>query len=149
MNIIANVNMLIGYIIHRLLSQLSQNSSARTQKVLSWFFSCINTGALCLLGKCSTTWAMPPSPFLLLIIFQIGFCMFVQSWLQTMILLLMPPAVVGITSAYHHAQIVGWDGDLVNFLPRLFLNCNPTYLLLPNSWDYRHAPSCPASLILI
>jgi hypothetical protein len=50
-----------------------------------------------LLGKCFTTWPILPTLFLLGI-FEIGCCsLFVQSWLQTLILLISASRAARIT----------------------------------------------------
>jgi hypothetical protein len=70
--------------------------------------------ALCLLGRCSTTSAVPPAP-LALVIFEIGSCF--MSWpVWTIIFLFVLPHVAGITGTYHHAQpLVEVDMDSLKF----------------------------------
>jgi hypothetical protein len=97
--------------------------------------------ALCLFGRHFTTWIMPsPSHplFFALVIFQIGSSIFAQDWPQTAILLTIPP-IARTTDAKHYAQLVGWDGVSLIFLPRLAFNCNPPNLHLLSSWDYTRA----------
>jgi hypothetical protein len=72
-----------------------------------------------LLGRCSSTWVTPPSPFLLLVMFQAGFYIFVQSW---------PPAY-GLPCSWNDKNMPPCPvhllrSGLTNFLPRLFLNWN-------------------------
>jgi hypothetical protein len=43
---------------------------------------------------------------------------------------------------------ISWDGDLVDFLPRLASNCDSPYLHLLRRYDYRHEPPHPARRIL-
>jgi hypothetical protein len=80
-----------------------------------------------LLGRCSSTWVTPPSPFLLLVMFQAGFYIFVQSW---------PPAY-GLPCSWNDKNMPPCPvhllrSGLTNFLPRLFLNWN---LLISVSQD--------------
>jgi hypothetical protein len=57
--------------------------------------------ALCLLGRCSTTWATPPA-LSALIVFEIGSCFMPESgW--TVIFLFVLPCIAGMTGMYHCA----------------------------------------------
>jgi hypothetical protein len=55
----------------------------------------------------------------------------------------------GMTGGNHHAQLfIGWDGGLVNFLPGLVSNRNPTGLCLLSSWwDYSWITGLACSLL--
>jgi hypothetical protein len=83
-------------------------------------------------------------PFLALGTFQIG------SHIYALTILYCHSSVyasylAGTTGAHHCTQLfTGWDGGLINFLPRLAENLDPPDLCLLSSWDYRHEPLCLA-----
>jgi hypothetical protein len=56
------------------------------------------------------------------------------------------PHITGMTGAYHHAQLFCQDESLVNFLPRLVLNCYPPDFCLPSSCGWCE-PLCPAHFL--
>jgi hypothetical protein len=93
--------------------------------------------ALCLLGRGSVISTTSPSPYLLLVIFQVWYLAFAWGWLQIEILLPKFSYIAGMTVLYPHAWLTGWDGGLYNLLPRLALNCDPPNLCLLGSWVYR------------
>jgi hypothetical protein len=55
-----------------------------------------------------------PQPFLALVIFQVGSCVFGQDWPQAMVLLL---AIARITEVHHYTQCVCWDRMSLTSLP--------------------------------
>jgi hypothetical protein len=81
-----------------------------------------------LLGKRSTTWAMPPhQPFLL----SFSFMGLASDY--------NPPTsaswVAGITAVYHHSQLFFFHKALLAGL-KLW----SSYFYLPSSWDYKYRP---------
>jgi hypothetical protein len=48
--------------------------------------------------------------------------------------------VAWITGTHHHAQLLFWDLNLINFSPNLSLTWDLPYLCLLNTWDYRCEP---------
>jgi hypothetical protein len=66
-----------------------------------------------------------------LAIFKIGSHVFARGWPQTELLL---PVPLHLTTPSLFVEI-----GLIHFLPRLGLNCDPSNLYFPRSWDYRHA----------
>jgi hypothetical protein len=79
--------------------------------------------ASCLLYHLSYT----PKPFCAFVIAQAGSCIFAWDWPQTMMLLSTISPIAGITGPCHYAQLI------VNFLPGITWNHNPSNLCLPNS----------------
>jgi hypothetical protein len=93
-----------------------------------------------LLSKCCTAWARSPSYFSL-VIFQTGFCAFVQGQVWTMILILYLLSIWTYRNA-HHTWLVLWDRVLLFCLycclfvsfglgwPKImtFLSLSPRYL---------------------
>jgi hypothetical protein len=101
------------------------------------------------LVRCSITWVtVLLQPVFPLVIFQIKFCIFAHSQIQTIILLLTVSSIVHITSTHHHTQLVHKDGILINSLPCFASNYSPPYLHLSSSCDYSCAPLHPFTNIL-
>jgi hypothetical protein len=80
---------------------------------------------------------LPPSAFLF--IFQV---MVLCFWLRLALDRNLP--TYSLSHSWNHRSANTWlidrDGGLTIFLPRLTLNCNPSHLCLPSSWDYRWEP---------
>jgi hypothetical protein len=57
--------------------------------------------------------------------------------------------VDGITGSLHHAQLIGWEGDLTNFLLELTFNYDPIDLCFPNRWNDRYEPLNQAFLFTL
>jgi hypothetical protein len=67
-------------------------------------------------------------------IFQIGSQIYAQTGLNHHLLFTLP------VNRHHHTQLIGSDGGLSNFLPRLAMNHHSPNLHLPSSWNYKHEP---------
>jgi hypothetical protein len=115
--------------------------SARATKCLYCLFVCFvchtriwKLRALHLLGRCSTTWAMP-QPFFALVIFLIGSHVF-YPWSD---LDCDPPtsssSITGVIGVPPPQPLVYWDRVLLTFLPGIASNCYPPDLHLMSSWD--------------
>jgi hypothetical protein len=67
----------------------------------------------------------------------------------TSVLLFVLPCIAGMTGTHHCTQPLvetgGWR-VLMNFLPALALNHNPSDHCFPSSYDYRLEPPCPARI---
>jgi hypothetical protein len=95
--------------------------------------------ASCLLGRCSTTWAMPPA-LSCFSYFWIGSC----CQPRTIILLFTAFHVAGITDTHHRAQLICLDGVSLIIFP----DWPWTAVLLIStscSWHYRCEPLCLAT----
>jgi hypothetical protein len=98
--------------------------------------------ALCLLGRCSTTWTTP-SDLCALVIFEIGSC------LMAAILLFVPLHIAGMTGEGHQAQplvkMVGARRVPHELFAWAVLKPQSSQSHLPSSEDYRLEPPWLAS----
>jgi hypothetical protein len=99
---------------------------------LSFFFVELEFN-LCLLGRCYTTWVMPPALFSV-VIFEIGFCFIPQAGLDH-----DPPVYVSRkfwnNREYHYTQHCLLRWGFLNFLPELSWKQNLPNFSLLCSWD--------------
>jgi hypothetical protein len=97
------------------------------------------TQGLCMLGRRCTTWAAPPAPFTLLILW-IGSCSYSQARLD------LPSSHLHLLPSWDDTTMPGLLVRLClsNFLSKLALNHDLPDLCLPRSWDYRCEPPHPA-----
>jgi hypothetical protein len=102
--------------------------------------------ALCLWGRCSTTWAIPPFLFALAI-YEIGSHFYSgQPGLPSSYFML--PALAGIIGVYHHTQLFPLRCSFMNLLFGVALNCSPPNLTLPSSLNYSHELPGPGMNLL-
>jgi hypothetical protein len=99
---------------------------------------------LCLLGKCYSTWAIPPAFFDFRLSFGYSLMFLPGAGLDSNLLAYSLP-YNWEHRHIHHAWLISWDGGLANFLPGLASNCNLPDLCLPSSRDYRCELLIPAS----
>jgi hypothetical protein len=96
--------------------------------------------------------AMLVCPFFTLVFhFQVGSLIFARASLRLWSFY-MSSHMAEITSMYHHAQLIHWNGGgggLPNFFTGLASKCNTPNLHLLSSCNYRHEPQCPAWNIIL
>jgi hypothetical protein len=136
--------MLCGVFVYQTLLVSNQELFFQTSFfcVCVWAVLGFECRAFCLLGKLSVTWAMPLDLLALGYFFFRWGPLFAQAALGLQSSFLsFPHRYVPLNLTY----LLSWG--LNNFFPRLYLNCNPPYLCLSSSWDYRYGTLHLASLL--
>jgi hypothetical protein len=120
--------------------------------LVSFFFffgsSGVWTRALCVLGRCSTTWTIPP-PLSALIIIQIVSQVLWPPWPEPWSFYLCFSCSWNDRHKIPYPTYWLRSGCLTNFFTELASNHDPPDLCLLSNQDYRCEPPCPAHFLYI